>query len=91
MARVYTEEILQYLNKTRLIKLILKTHIQQNNTINTLTKEIKEIHRSFKKLESELIVVKQVNTRRECAEFVGTLLLLNMIKENSLSAEFFTI
>ena len=50
----------------------MKTHKQQNNTINTLINKIKEIHCSFKKLESEIIVVKKINARRECAEFVGT-------------------
>ena len=34
---------------------------QTNNTINTLTEEIKEIHQSFKKPELEIIVVKKVN------------------------------
>ena len=61
MAGVYTEEILQPLNKTQLIKLFLKTQEQTNNAISTLAEEIKEIHRSFKKLESEIIVVKKVN------------------------------
>ena len=61
MAGVYTEEILQPLNKTQLIKLFWKTQEQTNNTINTLVEEIKEIHRSFNKLESQIIVVKKVN------------------------------
>ena len=61
MTGVYTEETLQPLNKTQLIKLFFKTQEQTNNTIKTLTEEIKEIHRSFKKLESEIIVVKKVN------------------------------
>ena len=60
MTGVYTEETLQPLNKTQIIKLFLKTQEQQT-TINTLTEEIKEIHRSFKKLESEIVVVKKVN------------------------------
>ena len=41
MAGVYTEETLQPLNKTQIIKLFLKTQEQTNNTINTLT-EIQE-------------------------------------------------
>ena len=57
MAGVSTEETLQPLNKTQIIKLFLKTQEQTNNTINTLTEEIKEIHRSFKKPESETVVV----------------------------------
>ena len=61
LAGVYTEETLQPLNKTQIIKLFLKTQEQTNNTINTLTEEIKEIHRSFKKLESKIVVVKKVN------------------------------
>ena len=61
MAGVYTEETLQPLNKTQIIKLFLKTQEQTNNTINTLTEEIKEIHRTFKKRESEIVVEKKVN------------------------------
>ena len=61
MAGVYTEETLQPLNKTQIIKLFLKTQEQTNNTINTLTEEIKEIHRSFQNFESEIVVVKKVN------------------------------
>ena len=49
MAGVYTEETLQSFNKTELIKLLLKTQEEINNTINALTKEIKEIHHTFKK------------------------------------------
>ena len=61
MAGVYTEETLQPLNKTKIIKIFLKIQEQTNNTTNTLTEEIKEIHRSFKILESEILVVKKVN------------------------------
>ena len=43
------------------MKLFLKTQEQTNNTINTLTEEIKEIHRSLKKREKEIVVVKKVN------------------------------
>ena len=57
----YNEETLQPLNKTQLIRLLLKNQEQTNNTINTLTEEIKEIHHTFKKLESQIIAV-----RREC-------------------------
>ena len=62
----YNEETLQPLNKTQLIRLLLKNQEQTNNTINTLTEEIKEIHHNFKKLESQIIVV-----RRECVQVVG--------------------
>ena len=59
--RVYTEKILQPLNKTQLIKLSLKTQKQTSNIINTLTEEIKEIHRSFKNFGPDIIAVKKVN------------------------------
>ena len=49
MTGVYTEKTLQPLNKTQLIKLLLKTQEQTNNARNTLTKEIKKIHRSSQK------------------------------------------
>ena len=52
---------MQPLNKTQIIKLFLKTQEQTNNTINTLAEEIKEIHCSFKKLDSEIVVVKKMN------------------------------
>ena len=61
MAGVYTEETLHPFNKTQNIKLFLKTQEQTKNTINTLTEETKEIHCSFKRLESEIVVVKKVN------------------------------
>ena len=61
MAGVYTEETLQPLNKTQLIKLFLKTQEETSNKINILPEELKVIHRGSKKLESEIILVKKVN------------------------------
>ena len=58
---LWLDFILRKHYKTQLIKLFLKTQEQTSNTVNTLTEEIKEIYRSFKKLESEIIVVKKVN------------------------------
>ena len=43
MAGVYTEETFQPLNKTQIIKFLLKTQEQTNNTMNTMTEEIKYI------------------------------------------------
>ena len=40
MAGLYTEETLQPLNKTQVIKAFLKNQEQTNNTINTLAEEI---------------------------------------------------
>ena len=61
MTGVYTEKTLQPLNKTQIIKLFLKPQEQANNAINTLTEEIKEIRLNFKKLVSEIVVVRKVN------------------------------
>ena len=61
MAGVYNERSLKPLNKPQIMKLFLKTHDETNDTINTLTEEIKEMHRSFKKLEPEIVVVKKLN------------------------------
>ena len=63
MAGVYTEEKMQPLNKKQImiIKLFLKTQKQTNSTIYTLAEEIEKIHRSFKKNESKIVVVKKVN------------------------------
>ena len=43
MAGVHTEETLQLLNETQIIKLFLKSQERTNNTIKTLTEENKEI------------------------------------------------
>ena len=61
MAGVYTEEKMQPLNKKQIIKLFLKTQKQTNSTIYTLAEEIEKIHRSLKKNESKIVVVKKVN------------------------------
>ena len=61
MAGVYNQRSLQPLNKPQIMKPFLKTQEETNDTINTLTEEIKEIHRSLKKLEPEIVVVKKLN------------------------------
>ena len=52
---------LEFILRKQIIKLFLKTQEQRGKTINTLTEEIKEIHRSFQKPESEIVVAKKVN------------------------------
>ena len=69
MAGVYTEETLQPLNKTQLIKLFLKTQEQTSNTLNTLNEE------KNSKNESEIIIVKMLNDAFACrinsAQYLG--------------------
>ena len=61
MTGVYTEDTLKALNKTQLIGLFLKMLDQTNSTIVSLTAEMKDLNSSFKKLESEVQILKTVN------------------------------
>ena len=73
MAGVYADKISQPLNKTQLIKIFLKAREQTSDIKNTLTEEIKEIHRSFKKHVSEIVAVKKalVKQLRSIEDSVG--------------------
>ena len=75
MTRVYTEDTLKALNKTQLIDLFLKMQDQTNSTIVFLMAEMKDFSSSFKRLESDVQIVKAVNnnllkqlenTERQC-------------------------
>ena len=61
MTGIYTEDTLRAINKTHLIELFLKLQEHTKGIINSLTEEIKNINESFKKLESEIVAVKNVN------------------------------
>ena len=61
MTGVYTEDTLKALNKTQLIGLFLKMLDQTNSTIVSLTAEMKDLNSSFKKLESEVQILKTAN------------------------------
>ena len=61
MTGVYTEDTLKALNKTQLIDLFLKMQDQTNSTIVSLMAEMKELRISFKRLESDVQIVKTVN------------------------------
>ena len=75
MTGVYTEDTLKALNKTQLIDLFLKMQDQTNSTIVSLMTEMKDLNSSFKRLESDVQIVKTVNnnlmkqlenTERQC-------------------------
>ena len=75
MTGVYTEDTLKALNKTQLIDLFLKMQDQTNSTIDSLMAEMKDLNNSFKRLESDVQIVKNVNnnllkqlenTERQC-------------------------
>ena len=75
MTGVCTEDTLKALNKTQLIDLFLKMQDQTNSAIVSLMAEMKELSISFKRLESDVQIVKTVNnnllkqlenTERQC-------------------------
>ena len=61
MTGVYTEHTLKALNKTQLIDLFLKMQDQTNSTIDSLVAEIKDLNSSFRRLKSDVQIVKTLN------------------------------
>ena len=61
MTAVYNEDTLKALNKTQLIDLLLKMQDQTNSTIDSLMAEIKDLNSSFKRLKSDVQIVKTLN------------------------------
>ena len=61
MVGVYSEETLPALNKNAIIDLLPKTQEQTNTTIVSLTLEIIRLNENFRKLESDLSFVRNVN------------------------------
>ena len=63
MAGTHTEAILNKLSKLDLVQLLLNTEINMGAHIATLTAEIKEINNNLNKLEADIAVTKNVNSR----------------------------
>ena len=61
MTGAYTEDTLKALNRTQLIDLFLKMQDQTNSTIDSLMAEMKNLNSTFKRLESDVEIVKTVN------------------------------
>ena len=61
MTGVYTEDTLKALNKTQLIDLFVEMQDQTNSTIFSLIAGLKDLSSNFKKLESDVQIVKTVN------------------------------
>ena len=61
MASNYTKESLKSYNKQQLIKVFLEVLQQSKETINKLTDEIKLLKENYKKLESNILVSKNVS------------------------------
>ena len=49
MTAIYTEDTLRALNKTQLIELFLKSQEHTKGIINSLTEEMKNLNKNFKK------------------------------------------
>ena len=62
MTAIYTEDTLRALNKTQLVELFLKSQEHTTGIINSLTEEMKNLNENFKKLESDVAVVKMLIT-----------------------------
>ena len=61
MTGVYTEDTWKALNKTQLIDLFVEMQDQTNSTIFSLIAGRKDLSSNFKKLESDVQIVKTVN------------------------------
>ena len=60
MTEVYTGDTLKALNKTQLTDLFLKILDQKNSTIVSLMAEMEDLSTSFRRLESDVQIVKTV-------------------------------
>ena len=61
MTAIYTEDTLRASNKIQLIELLLKSQEHTKGIINSLTEEMKNLNENFKKLKSDVAVIKNVN------------------------------
>ena len=57
----YTEEYLQKLSNPQLIALVLSQRDRTKSTIESLRDEVKSMNTNFKKLETDVGIVKNVN------------------------------
>ena len=63
MATTHTEAVLNKLRKSELVQLVLQTDASLTSQITNLTTEVKDLLGYFKKLESDLTVTKNVNSK----------------------------
>ena len=57
----YTEECLQILSNPQLIAMVLSQNDRTKSTIESLRDEVKSMNTNFKKLETDVGIVKNVN------------------------------
>ena len=63
MATTHTEAVLNKLSKSELVQLVLQTESSLALQITNLTNEVKDLLGYFKKLEADLAVTKNVNSK----------------------------
>ena len=63
MAGSHTEAVLNKLTKPELVQLLLNTKANMGAQISTLTAEVKDLSSYLKKLEADVAIVKNVNSR----------------------------
>ena len=63
IATTHTEAVLNKLSKSELVQLVLQTESSLALQITTLTNEVKDLLGYFKKLEADLAVTKNVNSK----------------------------
>ena len=63
MATTHTEAVLSKLRKFELVQLVLQTEASLASQITNLTTEVKDLLGYFKKLEADLAVTKNVNSK----------------------------
>ena len=63
MATTHTEAVLNKLSKSELVPLVLQTGASLASQITNLTTEVKDLLGHFKKLEADLAVTKNVNSK----------------------------
>ena len=63
MATTRTETVLKKLSKSELVQLVLQTEANLTSQITNLTTEVKDLLGYLKKLEADLAVTKNVNSK----------------------------
>ena len=63
MATTHTEAVLNRLGKSELVQLALQTEASSVSQITNLTTEVKDLLGYFKKLETDLAVIMNVNSK----------------------------
>ena len=63
MAGTHTEAVRNKLNKPELVQLLLNTEANMRAQISTLTAEVKDLSSYLKKLEADVTIVKNINSR----------------------------